>query len=174
MYRSEVILVDEENRETGVMEKLEAHQKGLLHRAFSVFILNEKGEMLLQKRALQKYHSGGLWSNACCSHPAPRETTAAAASRRLEEEMGFTCELQEMDNILYRVEFENGLTEHEYDHLFLGYYDGKIAVNPEEVSEHKYVSIEEIDRQLEENKEQFSFWFQIAYPLIKTHLSLKL
>ena len=114
---AEVILVDENDVQTGVMEKMQAHREGLLHRAFSVFILNHKGEMLLQKRAGNKYHSAGLWSNACCSHPAPGESTMQAATRRLQEEMGFSCELKETGSFIYAVQFENGLIENEYDQI---------------------------------------------------------
>ncbi|HEY0272948.1 MAG TPA: isopentenyl-diphosphate Delta-isomerase, partial [Chitinophaga sp.] len=116
-----VILVDEQDRQTGTMEKLEAHQRGLLHRAFSVFILNEHHEMLLQQRALHKYHSGGLWTNACCSHPLPGEAVEAAAHRRLGEELGIDCYLTHLFAFQYRTAFDNGLTEHEYDHVLLGH-----------------------------------------------------
>ena len=172
MY-TEVILVDQEDQEIGAMEKLEAHRQGLLHRAFSVFILNKEGEMLLHQRASQKYHSPDLWTNACCSHPAPGETTLDAAKRRLQEEMGFSCELTEIDSFVYRVQFENGLIEHEYDHLFLGFYSGEIKNNPQEVRGYKFLTLSEIDRLLDENEEAFSFWFRIAYPQIKEYLSDK-
>jgi isopentenyl-diphosphate Delta-isomerase len=171
MYSTQVILVDENDRQSGVMEKLEAHRKGLLHRAFSIFVLNSKGEMLLQRRALQKYHSPGLWTNACCSHPLPGETTLVAASRRLVEEMGFKCQLQEIDHILYRVEFDNALIEHEYDHILIGYYDGPVLLNLEEVVESKYLALEEIDGLLKNQADMFTYWFKIAYPLVKDYLN---
>src|ERR1700744_2758864 len=120
MVREEVILVDEADVQLGTMEKIEAHRKALLHRAFSVFIFNSKGEMLLQQRAAEKYHSPGLWTNACCSHPRPGEETQAAAMRRLMEELGFTLELEKIFDFTYRSEFENGLTEFEFDHVFVG------------------------------------------------------
>lgn len=165
-----VILVDDNDQPIGMMEKIEAHQKGLLHRAFSVFIMNDQNQMLLHKRASGKYHSEGLWTNACCSHPMPGESTLEAAVRRLKEEMGFSCELRAIDHIIYQVQFENGLIEHEYDHIFLGYYDGEIHANPEEVSEYTFCSFEEIDNWLEKNEEHFTVWFRIAYPLVKRHL----
>lgn len=118
--KAQVILVNELDQETGLMEKMEAHEKGLLHRAFSVFIMNDQGDMLLQQRALDKYHSGGLWTNACCSHPLPGEAVEAAAHRRLSEEMGFDCPLRELFQFTYRTEFDNGLIEHEYDHVWTG------------------------------------------------------
>ena len=118
-----MILVNERDEPLGSMEKMEAHRKGALHRAFSVFIFNSRGEMLLQQRALKKYHSGGLWTNACCSHPRPGETNEAAALRRLREEMGFDTSLQQIFSFTYRASFNNGLTEHEYDHVFAGIYD---------------------------------------------------
>ena len=122
----QVILVNEQDEQTGVMEKMEAHQKALLHRAFSVFIFNDKGELLLQQRASDKYHSGGLWTNTCCSHPNPDEETITAAQRRLKEEMGFTTKLSKAFDFIYKSEFSNGLTEHEFDHVFTGYYNGEI------------------------------------------------
>src|SRR5215468_430433 len=118
-YRMEqVILVNELDEEIGTMEKLSAHEQGVLHRAISVFIFNEKGEMLLQQRASRKYHSGGLWTNACCSHPHPGEATHAAALRRLKEEMGFETSLKKAFDFVYKTSFDNGLTEHEFDHVF--------------------------------------------------------
>lgn len=172
MQQTQVILVDEKDLPVGEMEKLEAHRKGLLHRAFSIFIVNEKGDMLLQKRAPGKYHSPELWTNACCSHPAPGEATTDAAKRRLREEMGFTCDLQEISKILYRVEFENGLIEHEYDHILLGNYGGNIHVNPEEVCDYKFLPFQQVDVLLEKDEEQFSHWFKIAYPLVKEHITI--
>src|SRR5258705_9255778 len=127
--KEEVILVNENDEQVGVMEKMEAHQKGLLHRAFSVFIFNEKGQMLLQQRAATKYHSGGKWSNACCSHPRPGEELEAAAKRRLREELGIGTTLKKIFEFSYKVEFENGLTENELDHVFAGQYGGKINLN---------------------------------------------
>src|SRR4030095_7998604 len=129
MSSTEVILVDQEDRPSGTAEKMEAHRKGLLHRAFSVFIFNSKGEMLLQQRALSKYHSGGLWTNACCSHPAPGEKTKDGAIRRLNEELGFETPVEKVFDFVYKAEFDNGLTEHEFDHVFAGEYEGQLNVN---------------------------------------------
>src|SRR5205085_1876666 len=126
----EVIVVNDLDQETGVMEKLEAHKKGVLHRAFSIFIFNGRSEMLIQQRATTKYHSPGKWTNACCSHPLPGEPTKDAAERRLYEEMGFTTKLEKAFDFIYRTEFDNGLTEHEFDHVYTGEYDGEIKANP--------------------------------------------
>ena len=144
----EVVLVDKHDREIGLMEKIEAHEKALLHRAFSVFIFNENGEMLLQQRAFTKYHSGGLWTNACCSHPRQNEEVMKAAQRRLLEEMGFTTELKKAFSFTYKAAFDNGLTEHEFDHVFIGTYNGVINFNKDEVHQYKYVSIAQIENML--------------------------
>src|SRR5580693_5920772 len=137
----EVILVDETDTPLGRMEKIEAHRKALLHRAFSVFIFNSKGEMLLQQRAKHKYHSAGLWTNACCSHPSPLESTEDGAMRRLQEELGFVTTLKKIFEFTYRSEFDNGLTEFEFDHVFIGEYNGKIRPNPDEVSECSFMKL---------------------------------
>lgn len=173
MNITEVILVDENDQPQGVMEKLEAHQKGVLHRAFSVFILNKANQMLLQRRALSKYHSPGLWTNACCSHPAPGEMTVDAAQRRLTEEMGFTCSLTKIKSFVYRTEFDNGLIEHEFDHIFLGDYNGSISPDKNEVEEYRWYEISEIDQLLKNEPTQFTSWFKIAYPLLKNWLAEK-
>ena len=170
MELKEVILVDEEDQPLGVMEKMEAHRQGLLHRAFSVFILNERGEMLLQKRALQKYHSPGLWTNACCSHPSPGELTLTAAVRRLDEEMGFKCALTEIGAFTYETKFENGLVEHEFDHVLLGLYGGEIYPNRSEVDEYKWITISDIERDIMANKDAYTSWFHLAYPVVKSWL----
>lgn len=170
MQTSEVILVDDDGRETGIMEKLEAHHKGALHRAFSVFIVDSQGRMLLHKRASHKYHSPDLWTNACCSHPKPGESILEAANRRLQEEMGFSCELHEFDFIKYFAKFDNDLIEHEYDHLLVGEYDGPVKPDPEEVSEYRFFTAEELQQELKANPSQFTFWFRLAYPLVKEHL----
>ena len=162
----QVILVDEHDQESGLMEKMEAHEKALLHRAFSVFIFNEKGEMLLQQRALTKYHSGGLWTNACCSHPRPYEATITAATRRLKEEMGFVTEIHKVFDFTYQVSFENGLTEYEFDHVFVGRYNGLINANENEVADFDYKSMEEIRRELACEKDQYTAWFHIAFPKV--------
>lgn len=167
---AQVILVNEQDEVTGVMEKMEAHRKGLLHRAFSVFILNDAGEMLLQQRALDKYHSGGLWTNACCSHPFPGETVTQAAHRRLFEEMGFDCPLSELFQFTYRTDFDNGLIEHEYDHVLIGTFNGTINPNPQEVNDYRYMPVETITRLLQEQPAQFTSWFKLAFPKLIEHL----
>lgn len=163
---TKVILVDESDHAVGECEKLKAHTDGLLHRAFSVFIFNSKGEMLLQRRALDKYHSGGLWTNACCSHPAPGEETAAAALRRLKEEMGFITPVEKILDFVYKTDFENGLTEYEFDHVFVGYYDGEIRFNSDEVMAFRYMDIDSVRNWLESDPEQFTVWFRIAFQKI--------
>ena len=162
----EVILVDEHDVSVGAMEKMEAHEKAVLHRAFSVFIFNAGGEMLLQQRALSKYHSGGLWTNSCCSHPRPGEEIYEAASRRLTEEMGFTTPIKKVFDFIYKADFSNGLTEYEFDHVFAGYYDGKIEPNENEVCNYQYRSMQEIESMLKHEPELFTVWFHIAFPKV--------
>jgi isopentenyl-diphosphate delta-isomerase len=160
---SDVILVDEKDNPIGTEEKLAAHQKGLLHRAFSVFVFNSKGEMLLQKRNKNKYHSGGLWTNTCCSHQSPGEETLAAAHRRLPEEMGFDCEMKVVGHLLYKTHFDNGLTEHEYDYILIGVYDGPVNnVNPEEAEDWKWEDPKKTLKDFEENPKAYSYWFKLA------------
>ncbi len=165
-----VILVNEKDEETGVIEKMEAHRKALLHRAFSVFIFNDNKEMLLQQRSLSKYHSGGLWSNACCSHPRPRENTRDAANRRLYEELGFDTPLRPLFKFIYKAPFDNGLTEHELDHVFTGTYNGHLNINPQEVNAYRYMTIEEVENQLLKHPQEFTFWFHIAFPRVKEYI----
>ena len=162
----QVILVDECDCELGFMEKMEAHEKALLHRAFSVFIFNDRGDMLLQQRALSKYHSGGLWTNACCSHPRPNEETLAAATRRLQEEMGFTTDIQKVFDFTYKAAFDNGLTEHEFDHVFVGTFNGSIIANENEVAACEYKSMKEIEAELSSLNDQYTAWFHIAFPKV--------
>jgi isopentenyl-diphosphate delta-isomerase len=166
MQNEEVILVDENDRPLGTMEKMEAHREARLHRAFSVFIFNRKGEMLLQQRASHKYHSAGLWTNACCSHPRPGEDTKEAATRRLQEELGFTTSLEKSFDFTYRSEFENGLTEFEFDHVFIGIYDQAIHPNRDEVSDYCFKTPDEIRAGLESYPGRYSSWFQLAFPLV--------
>lgn len=160
----EVILVDENDQEVGTMEKIQAHEQALLHRAFSVFIFNSKGEMLLQQRAENKYHSATLWTNACCSHPSPGEVTKEAAERRLYEELGFTALLRKAFTFTYKTEFDNGLTEYEFDHVYTGVYDGPIVPDRNEVMDCKYLGMEELEKSLRDNPEQYTSWFAIALP----------
>ena len=166
----EVILVDDSDKPLGVMEKMEAHRRALLHRAFSVFIFNSAGEMLLQRRALSKYHSGGLWTNACCSHPRPDEETCEAARRRLSEELGFAVPLEKIFDFTYRSEFDNGLTEYEFDHVYIGYYDQRVYPNPEEVSEYRWLSLEAVQGELAAFPSTYTSWFHLAFPLIRSWL----
>jgi isopentenyl-diphosphate delta-isomerase len=158
-----VILVDQDDRETGVMEKIQAHREALLHRAFSVFVFNSKGELMLQQRALGKYHSPGLWTNTCCSHPRPGEDTEAAAHRRLQEEMGFDCTLTKIFHFTYKAPFDNNLTEHEVDHVFVGFSDTLPVINPEEVESYRFATLDDITVEMAENPELFTVWFQIAF-----------
>lgn len=167
----DLILVDEQDKPIGQMEKMEVHQKGLLHRAFSVFIFNEKGEMLLQQRAAKKYHSPNLWSNACCSHPVVGEDTIVAAKKRLQEEMGFITEVEEKFSFTYKTEFDNGLIEHEFDHVFTGIYDGEIIPNEDEVSDYCYMTMKAIEESLESHPTKYSSWFTIAFPIVKDQLT---
>ena len=159
-----VILVNENDEVTGTAEKMEAHRKGLLHRAFSIFVFNNKGEMLMQQRALEKYHSGGLWTNACCSHPRPGEKTDEAARRRLKEELGFETPLTKIFQFTYHASFDNGLAEHEVDHVFFGRYTGEINFNTNEVQEVCFRSLEEIESSLQTHPWKFTAWFHIAFP----------
>jgi isopentenyl-diphosphate Delta-isomerase len=166
-----VILVDEHDNETGTMEKLEAHKKALLHRAISVFIFNSGGEWLLQRRALGKYHSNGLWTNTCCSHPFPGETNLEAANRRLMEEMGLKAPLRKLFHFTYKAELDNELTEHELDHVFLGVTDDEPVINPDEVKEWKYISWEQLHRELDSMPESFTFWFRLIAERVKENIS---
>ena len=163
----EVILVNETDEETGTMEKMEAHRKGVLHRAFSIFIFNNKNEMLLQQRAANKYHSASLWTNACCSHPKPGEETEIAAARRLKEELRFETSLHEIFDFTYKTAFEDGLTEHEFDHVFIGNYNGEINFNRAEVQDICFRSIEDIESAMQLNPNKFTAWFLIAFPMVK-------
>jgi isopentenyl-diphosphate delta-isomerase len=158
----EVVLVNENDVAIGTMEKLEAHQKGLLHRAFSVFIFNDKNELLLQRRALTKYHSAGLWTNTCCSHPRPNETTLNAANRRLVEEMGIETELIFKTSFIYKTKFDNGLTEHEFDHIFFGTSNENPIINTEEVDSFVWMSVETLKQKINLKPNEFTSWFKIA------------
>ncbi|HNU88722.1 MAG TPA: isopentenyl-diphosphate Delta-isomerase [Ferruginibacter sp.] len=166
----DVILVDEQDMPVGAMEKMEVHQKALLHRAFSIFIFNERGEMLLHKRADKKYHSGGLWTNACCSHPRPGEDTLAAAGKRLQEEMGIVTDIKKAFDFVYRAELDNGLTEHEFDHVFTGVYSGEIVPDKEEVSDYCYKAIDEIKDSIRSHPQKYTEWFKIAFPKMEAYL----
>lgn len=157
-----VILVDEQDNAIGTMEKQQAHVEGVLHRAFSIFIFNSEKKLLLQKRASTKYHCAGLWTNTCCSHPRENETVLEAANRRLQEEMGMSCDLNSIFSFVYKAEFENGLTEHEFDHVFFGQSDETPSLNLEEVEDFRYVGMEELQAEIKERPESFTPWFLIA------------
>ncbi len=157
----QVILVDEKDNEIGTMEKMEAHQKGLLHRAFSVLVFNSKGEMLLQQRAISKYHSGGLWTNTCCSHPQPGETIEQAGKRKLMQEMGFSCDLSFSHKFVYKVQLDNDLIEYEWDYILIGYYDGVPSINSNEAHAWKYASVKSIQKDAIKNPDQYTCWFKL-------------
>ncbi|MCD4694746.1 MAG: isopentenyl-diphosphate Delta-isomerase [Bacteroidales bacterium] len=158
-----VILVDENDVAVSEMEKMEAHQKGLLHRAFSVFIFNNINELMIQQRALTKYHSPGLWANTCCSHPRTGEKTIEAAHRRMKEEMGFDCNFSEAFSFVYKSEVGQGLTEHEFDHVFIGQSDKTPDINKDEVHDWQYKSMESIRKEINTTPEKYTVWFRIAF-----------
>lgn len=158
----QVILVDIHDIPLGTEEKLKAHELALLHRAFSVFVFNKSGELMLQRRALHKYHSPGLWTNTCCSHPRPGESTIDAAHRRLLEEMGFDCELDWKFSFIYKAPFDNGLTEHEFDHVFFGSFNHDPIINPEEVDSWKWIKMDDLMEDVKKNPEDYTVWFRIA------------
>lgn len=166
-----VVLVDDMDNEIGTMEKMDAHNTPNLHRAFSVFIFNSRGQMLLQQRAHTKYHSGGLWSNACCSHPYPGEKVMDAANRRLQEEMGFTTSLTKAFEFIYQAAFDNGLTEYEYDHVFIGEHNGNIVASKEEVENYCFKSFEEIKSDLLQTPWMYTEWFKIALPRLEVFMA---
>lgn len=159
----QVILVDDRDRPIGVAEKMQAHREGLLHRAFSVFVTNAKGELLLQKRAQSKYHSGGLWTNTCCSHPRPEETTAAAAKRRLQEEMGFSCDLREIFSFTYAAKLDNELYEHEFDHVLIGEFDGEPTLNPQEAEAWRWISIDDLKSDIGAHPDRYTYWLKVCF-----------
>lgn len=167
MSVQDVLLVNESDEPVGTAEKMEAHRKGLLHRAFSVFIFDHEGRMLLQQRAAQKYHGGLLWTNACCSHPYPDEAVADAAVRRLQEELGFSTTLKKIFHFTYRAEVENGLIEHEYDHVFAGEHEGSINPNAAEVAAYAYKDMEALKAAIADYPQKFTSWFKIAFPRVE-------
>ncbi|MCD9584431.1 isopentenyl-diphosphate Delta-isomerase [Tenacibaculum maritimum] len=159
----QVILVDEHDNQLGLMPKMEAHEKALLHRAFSVFVFNHKKELLLQQRAADKYHSPLLWTNTCCSHQRNGESSLEAGRRRLQEEMGFTCELEEVFWFIYKAPFDNGLTEHELDHVMIGKYNDKPIINKEEVAAYKWMRLEEVKEDIKRKPAIYTEWFKIIF-----------
>jgi isopentenyl-diphosphate delta-isomerase len=163
MIEENVILVNKDDEQIGLMPKLEAHEKAVLHRAFSVFVLNSNNEIMLQQRAHHKYHSPLLWTNTCCSHQREGESNIQAGSRRLFEEMGFKTDLKELFHFIYKAPFDNGLTEHELDHVMIGYYDEKPEINPEEVEAWKWMDIEEVKSDMLLHPEIYTVWFKIIF-----------
>lgn len=163
MTEEKVILVNEKDEQIGLMPKLEAHEKAQLHRAFSIFILNSKNEVMLQQRASEKYHSPLLWTNTCCSHQREGETNIQAGNRRLREEMGFSTGLKELFHFIYKAPFDNGLTEHELDHVMIGYFDDEPVINPEEVESWKWMNIDEIKEDMQRNPAIYTVWFKIIF-----------
>ena len=166
----QVVLVSEKDEILGVMDKMQAHENGILHRAFSVFLFNDKGEMLLQKRAAGKYHSPNQWTNAVCSHPRLDETYLEAAERRLKEELGIETPITYRFNFLYKADVGQNLWEHELDHVFTGNFEGEFKLNEDEVSEVRYISIDDLDKEMSENPESFTEWFKIILKEYKQHL----
>ena len=163
MIEEQVILVDNHDNQIGLMPKMEAHEKAVLHRAFSVFAFNDYGELLLQQRAADKYHSPLQWTNTCCSHQRDGESNIEAGKRRLQEEMGFTCELSEVFSFVYKAPFDNGLTEHELDHVMIGKFNGVPEVNPEEVESYMWMSLEEVKVDMEMDQSKYTVWFRIIF-----------
>ncbi len=162
-----VILVDENNNEIGEEEKIKAHKEGKLHRAFSIFVFNSKRKLLLQQRAKTKYHSGGFWSNTVCGHPRPNENYQQATHRRLKEEMGFDCELEKLFCFIYKTDFKNGLIENEYGCVFIGKFDGNPIPDPEEAIDYKWISLEDLKKDIEKNPEKYTEWLKIILKRIK-------
>ncbi|WP_241607061.1 isopentenyl-diphosphate Delta-isomerase [Rosenbergiella australiborealis] len=172
MDNIEVILVDEQDNPLGKMEKLEAHRKGLLHRAITVYVFNSQQQLMLQQRALSKYHCGGLWSNTCCGHPFPNENTQHAAERRLGEEMGLSLTLRKVTQTYYNLPVTDGLVEHEYGHIFMGYTEQLPILNPEEAENYRFASLPEIEQELAAYPERFTPWFKTTFPRIVKQLAL--
>ena len=158
-----VILVDEHDNQIGLMPKMEAHEKAVLHRAFSVFVFNQKGDLMLQQRAAHKYHSPLLWTNTCCSHQRDGETNLEAGKRRLYEEMGFTTPLKEVFSFIYKAPFDNGLTEHELDHVMVGRFEGNPNINKEEVESYKWMPLEAVQQDIKANPSIYTAWFKIIF-----------
>lgn len=171
MEEEKVILVNESDEPIGTMPKMEAHEKALLHRAFSVFIMNDKGETMIQQRAAHKYHSPLIWANTCCSHQRVGESNTEAGKRRLMEEMGFQVPLKELFSFIYKAPFDNGLTEHEYDHVMIGKYNGEPNINPEEVADWKWMKPEDIKTDIAANPDKYSAWFKIIFDKFYNHIT---
>lgn len=170
MKEEQVILVNEKDEQIGLMPKMEAHEKALLHRAFSVFVFNDKNELMIQQRALSKYHSPGLWTNTCCSHQREGETNIEAGKRRLQEEMGFSTDLRDTISFIYKAPFDNGLTEHEFDHILVGHYSDNPNLNPDEAHDYKWVSLEDLKKDMKENPDRYTAWFKIIFDKYYKHI----
>ncbi|MBT4313718.1 isopentenyl-diphosphate Delta-isomerase [Flavobacteriaceae bacterium] len=170
MKEEEVILVDVNDTPVGTMPKMEAHEKAILHRAFSVFILNKEGQLMLQQRALHKYHSPGLWTNTCCSHQRMGETNLEAGARRLQEEMGFETPLEELFSFIYKAPFDNGLTEHELDHVLLGHHNAVPEINTEEVASWKWMDLDQVAKEIITMPDQYTVWFKIIFDRFYKHI----
>lgn len=170
MKEEQVILVNENDEKIGLMPKQEAHEKGALHRAFSIFIFNDNNELMLQQRALHKYHSPGLWTNTCCSHQRDGETSLEAGKRRLFEEMGFSTDLKETTSFIYKAPFDNGLTEHELDHILVGNFEKTPEINTEEVASWKWMHLEDVKKDIQNNPEIYTAWFKIIFDKFYKHL----
>lgn len=170
MKKEQVILVNEKDEQIGLMEKIEAHEKALLHRAFSVFVFNDKNELMIQQRALGKYHSPGLWTNTCCSHQHEGESNIDAGKRRLQEEMGFSTNLRETISFIYKAPFDNGLTEHEFDHILVGDYNEEPVPNPDEVADWKWMTLEALKTDMEKNPLIYTEWFKIIFEKYYKHI----
>lgn len=173
MEEEKVILVNELDEKIGLMPKLEAHEKALLHRAFSVFIFNDNNELMLQQRALHKYHSPGLWTNTCCSHQRDGESNIDAGKRRLEEEMGFVTDLTETISFIYKAPFDNGLTEHELDHVMVGNYNDVPVINEDEVADWKWVPLADVKADIEQHPKNYTEWFKIIFEKFYQHINIK-
>lgn len=171
MIEEQVILVNKQDEQIGLMPKMEAHKKGVLHRAFSVFIFNSKNELMLQQRAAHKYHSPLLWTNTCCSHQRDGETNIEAGTRRLSEEMGFKTVLKEVTSFIYKAPFDNGLTEHEFDHVMTGFYEMNPVINKEEVEAWKWMPVEAVKSDIESNPEIYTTWFKIIFKNFYSHIN---
>jgi len=167
----QVILVNKRDEQIGLMNKMEAHEKAHLHRAFSVFVFNDKNELMLQQRAAEKYHSPLLWANTCCSHQRDGEESIAAGMRRLEEEMGFSCSLEEKFSFIYKAPFDNGLTEHELDHVMVGYYNDAPKINPDEVASYKWMTLKEVKDDIAKQPDVYTEWFKIIFEEFYTQLA---
>lgn len=172
MEEEQVILVNENDEKIGLMPKQEAHEKGLLHRAFSVFVFNNRNELMLQQRALQKYHTPGLWANTCCSHQRDGESSLAAGKRRLFEEMGFVTDLKETTSFIYLAPFDNGLIEHELDHILIGKFDGEPKINPKEVAAWKWMDMDDVKNDIQAQPEIYTAWFKIIFDKFYKHLAV--